>query len=48
MNEDNDTEQDLSDFHKDFLVRYMEIELKRQQLASDMFLKNRALKQPIC
>lgn len=37
-----DTEQqDLSDFHRDFLVRYMEVELKKQELASDRFLRER-------
>ena len=35
-------EQELSDFHKDFLIRYMQVELERQERASASFLKKRA------
>jgi hypothetical protein len=34
-------EQELSDFHKDFLIRYMEVELKRQERVSQNFLRER-------
>jgi hypothetical protein len=32
-------EQELSDFHKDFLIRYMEVELKRQERVARNFLR---------
>jgi hypothetical protein len=31
----------LSDFHRDYLVRYLEFELERQQKVSESFLKER-------
>jgi hypothetical protein len=36
-------EQELSEFHKDFVIRWMDFELKRQQLVSDAFLKERSI-----
>jgi hypothetical protein len=35
-------DQELSDFHKDFLMRYMEVEIERQERASASFLSRRA------
>jgi hypothetical protein len=35
-------DQELSDFHRDYLIRYMEVELERQERASASFLKERA------
>jgi hypothetical protein len=43
----NDEEvQSLSDFHLDYINRWMECELLGQQLSSDRFLKERA--RPEC
>jgi hypothetical protein len=37
-------DQVLSDFHRDFLIRYMEYESRRQELVSDRFLRERKLR----
>jgi hypothetical protein len=39
---DNQEVQSLSDFHIDYIRRWMEFELRRQQSSSDRFLKERA------
>jgi hypothetical protein len=44
MTEEKYTEaQELSDFHKDFLIRWMDWEWKRQELVSDAFLRERSV-----
>jgi hypothetical protein len=35
-------ENELSEFHRDYLIRWMEYELKRQERTSESFQKERA------
>jgi hypothetical protein len=36
-------DQGLSEFHRDFLMRYMEHELRKQELVSDRYLRERSI-----
>jgi hypothetical protein len=43
MNEQKIPEvEEISDFHSDFMRRYVECELKRQELVSEQFLRERS------
>jgi hypothetical protein len=37
----NEEEAEIDEFHRDYLMRYMEYELRRQEVISDRYLSER-------